>query len=78
MKLLCKKTPNIGTQTINMIPGKYYLVINNINLIEDDDGYSWYFTDKYIDDYLLYIWDYFYTPQEERKIKLQKLNETTL
>ena len=36
---------------------------------------EWFTTDK---NSIWYIWDYFYTPQEERKIKLEKLNETTL
>ena len=82
MKLLCKKTPN----NINMIPGKYYVGSNSKigKVVEDDNGYSHYFTNnKYITDYyfaehFLYIWDYFYTPQQTRKIKLQKLNEITL
>jgi len=31
---------------------------------------------KYTNDYSLYFYDYFYTKQEERKFKLEKLNES--
>ena len=52
------------------------------------NGYDFYFTNKPNMNYsykprkrtadYYYIWDYFYTPQEERKIKLEKLNEINL
>ena len=87
MKLLCKKT------LINwpITQGKYYTMekIDDIFYpcrVIDDKGYNHNFTDIPFHQWIRnakphrthYIWDYFYTPQEERKIKLQKLNEITL
>ena len=81
MTLLCKKI------LINspITPGKYYTV-DKMNesiyrifydmCVSDTQGNNWYFSDR--PNSFVYIWDYFYTPQETRKMKLQKLNEITL
>ena len=69
-KLLCKKSYNgviegeyyIVTLVKSRFEGKYYYSIINI----DNDNV--YFVKYY------YIWDYFYKPQEVRKLKLKQLN----
>ena len=76
MKLLCKKTAIIFEASgWGIATGKYYTFEkfvcepNIYKLLIDDEGEWWYFN--------LYwepcIWDYFYTPQEIRKMKLQKI-----
>ena len=74
MKLLCKKSLTNNSFT----PGKYYPFKMGVWFwysTVDDNGLTFYWSK---DDSHWYIWDYFYTPQETRKIKLEKLNETTL
>ena len=85
MRLLCKND-NINFR-INNIPlkitvGKHYYFSHYTNttaltykLDGDDNGNCDFFFFK--EDCPPYIWKYFYTPQEERNLKLQQL-ETAL
>ena len=83
MKLLCKKNHDKITQ------GKYYTFIfigfKNWYSTVNDIGLTFYFSNTPLSSLNnvkpqvdFYIWDYFYTPQQIRKIKLEKLNEITL
>ena len=66
-KLLCKKS----SECYKKYEGKCYTISKidiNYNLIQIDDWFSLYY-----DDIFYYIWYYFYTPQELRKMKLEKL-----
>ena len=68
-KLLCKKDDSSLNSFV--YKGEYYIV-NEVNywiLINNLD----YFTDI---NETYYIWNFFYTPQELRKLKLKQLNET--
>ena len=89
MKLLCKKTwwysynKRRPYNCLALTPGKYYTFEKTMGaicifykLFNDDNGDFWYFSD--IPGGLYYTWDFFYTPQQTRKMKLQKLNEITL
>ena len=83
MKLLCKKKSTVVEPGKYITPGKYYKfcqfygVDERYYFLDDDIKKQVWFTTTNRDS-LYYIWDYFYTPQEERKIKLEKLNETAL
>jgi hypothetical protein len=83
-KLVCKKEFNVGSENYFSI-GKYYDVYS-----EDDDGF-WvithlvyqdkgcgmvekFYKTKPINNYR-YLYDYFYTEKEYRKLKLKRLNE---
>ena len=76
MKLLCKKNPD---KSIKITPGKYYhfkdMIVNWYSSL-NDNSLTFYLSDNPESE--LYIWNYFYTPQQIRKIKLEKLNEITL
>ena len=68
-KLLCKKSHYLVKKN------KYYeishIFVNILHWI--------YFNDNYFNlnpNSILYIWKYFYKPQEVRKLKLKQLNET--
>ena len=70
-KLLCKKTGKLyNIKKISyIIKDEYYIQMGD--LIS-----KWRFVlnkDNKITFHDLYIWDYFYTPQELRKLKLEKL-----
>ena len=79
MKLLCKNCLN----TYSIVPGKYYKIYHDkiqyvyfdYYLFNDIKKRVWFTTNKNSN---WYIWNYFYTHQEERKMKLEKLYETTL
>ena len=79
MKLLCKKKHECVGLT-PLIKGKYYTIDNPYQklsvLTHLGVPQIWFNTTNKNSQW--YIWNYFYTPQEERKIKLQKLNEITL
>ena len=71
-KLLCKNVISIKLKI-----GKYYTILkidNNNNIIHFDNYY--FYTNPRAYEYYNYIWEYFYTPQEVRKLKLKQLNET--
>ena len=87
MKLICKNLGFISRITIT--PGKYYDIKESMLLgmldapwplypysLDDDNGDNWSLSNNPKSKF--YIWDYFYTPQETRKMKLQKINETTV
>ena len=78
-KLLCKKT-----YEHNRFEGKYYTITG----IDNECVYFVYFVDNGCWPHSLsdvgyslnsngnwYIWNYFYTPQEMRKLKLKQLND---
>ena len=68
-RLLCK------TDRLSLTKGKYYTIkdINNDSIyIVDDNGYIDYFMD--LDENLFAISKYFYTKNEVRKLKLEKIN----
>ena len=71
MKLICKKL--LIRQFTSFSIGECYTAnvwVEGI-LIEGNNGCDFYFTTN--KDYPYYIWDYFYTTKEIRKLKLQKL-----
>ena len=69
-KLLCKKSYHHGS-VYNKVEGKYYIItMFDSNMIFFDDDY--YSIDP---NYKWYIWDWFYTQQEIRKMKLKKLKQ---
>ena len=81
-KLLCKKTTSrYNYKYLNTIiidtaslkeAGRYYNIFNIINnTIFFDDGDYYYLYPKS----LFYVWNYFYTPQELRKMKLERLKQ---
>ena len=65
-KLLCKIN-------INFLKKNEYYIITNIDDVSDDVyvNNDWYIL--YPNDWYYYVWDYFYTPQELRKMKLKQL-----
>ena len=64
-RLLCKKS-----RFLNIIKNEYY-TITNISNVYIYFSYDWYIL--YPNDWYYYVWDYFYTPQEMRKMKLKQL-----
>ena len=79
-KLLCKKD-FIRYSIVSITKGKYY-TIRSIDSSDDDDigvqikyndkySLSWWFSYNIENDW--YIWDYFYTDKEIRKMKLNQL-----
>ena len=76
-KLLCKKNYIIFRKEklyFYEILNVEYEIINII--CEKQSIYnSWYFSLDPNDKLWDYIWDYFYTPQEVRKMKLKKLKQ---
>ena len=69
-KLLCKQSYKLvnSYHDFKKERNKYYTITNiQINVYFDDD---WYSLDP--NDYWC-LWDYFYTPQEVRKLKLKQL-----
>ena len=68
-KLLCKKSYKYNSH----IKGKYYTITkikDNVYVdLDYDDWFSLY------PNNIWYIWNFFYTPQEVRKLKLKKLND---
>ena len=66
-KLLCKKS----SQYYYKRKGEYYTVtdINKNRIYFDHDWFSLY------PNNIWYIWNFFYTSQEVRKLKLKKLND---
>ena len=75
MKLLCKYY-DTNNKYFKLTVGKYYDVSkkNSYTLNGDDDGCEWFFFEG---DGFPQIWDYFYTEQETRRIKLLHI-ETSL
>ena len=70
-KLLCKKDDIDFYESPKNYKDEYYTIV------EIDDtfcavGNLGYFKNKYSD---WYIWKYFYTPQEMRKLKLERLKQ---
>ena len=77
-RLLCKKTDGFNFNLYYIIKDKYYIVnnfCNNNGQICGENNKLWLFTNdiKYDYHYIWYIWEYFYTPSEVRKMKLEKL-----
>ncbi len=76
MKLLCKAVP--PSRLGNFTPGKFYEVFSkdiDSYLIINDENYGVWFT---LDSRRFWhLYDYFYTPQEERQMKLKQI-ETAL
>jgi hypothetical protein len=78
MKLKCKKTINSLRKDIEfvIIENTLYEVdlIDSVGyVLNTEDGKIFF---KKIETYIIdnyYVWDYFYTPQEERKIKIANL-----
>ena len=71
-RLLCKKTTSY-----NIMPNKYKNNVYIITKITDDDmsiyfNKDWFSLNK---ESGYYIWDYFYTAQEVRKMKLERLKQ---
>ena len=73
-RLLCKKNT-----TNNNKYNKYELFLKNeyyiITIIDNVYVYvchDWYKLDQ---NSIWYLWDFFYTPQEVRKLKLKQLND---
>ena len=66
-RLLCKKTTNYDADN------KYYIITRILGDIVyfNNDYYHYNYNDKFG----YYIWDHFYTPQEVRKMKLERLNK---
>ncbi len=79
MRLLCKQiTPNTyDALTVN----KYYELEKDAGwwyyLPADDNGEGLWFLNSVVENDW-YLWTHFYTPQEERKLKLNQIYETTL
>ena len=79
-KLLCKNTKNIIKKN------KYYIIFNIDNTYSHQwlllqyknvsGRYDWYSSNP--KNHSWYIWDYFYTTQEVRKLKLKQLNESMI
>ena len=75
-KLLCKKI----VKHIHIKETKYYTItkISYDSVLIDDwwfnKNYNFYSFGSYIKK-SYYVWDYFYTPQELRKLKLKQLND---
>ena len=76
-RLLCKKNTNYNKYVF--ASNKYKNVHYIITKIFENHVY---FDDASFEDWFLYnnksnwyIWDYFYTPQEMRKLKLKQLNK---
>ena len=70
-RLLCKR----DTDYLGKVKDKYYTITDiadNKVYFSDIGNIKVYFFD---DDDDFYIWKYFYTPQEVRKLKLEKLND---
>jgi hypothetical protein len=77
LKLLCK---NNDVSYIKLTVGKSYQVdlfsVYNFYSMMDDVGNHWYLNisplkqDPY---HSYYVWNWFFTPQEERRMKLRKL-----
>ena len=67
-KLLCKKEKHVYK---NFVIDKYYTITDIYDECAYFD-YDWYSLNKH--SYWSYIWYYFYTPQEMRKLKLKQLN----
>ena len=70
-KLLCKN----GSQKLNIKINEYFTIsgIKQVRIIwliwtNDDNLFS-------LNKGAYYLWDYFYTPQEVRKMKLKQLND---
>ena len=74
-KLLCKKD-DISYNNFKNHKGEYYIITkiyDNVTFISFISvGNLDYFNKK---NSSYYIWDYFYKPQELRKLKLEKLND---
>ena len=73
-KLLCKLLCKSQNLYLEFDAGKYYTIskISYDSILIDD----WWFSLTKIDvAYWSYIWDYFYTPQEVRKLKLKQLKQ---
>lgn len=73
-RLCCKKN-FIFSKVKWITKGKTYEFLYN------EDSFSWYIIDdqKEVNEYLISVlYDFFYTKQEYRKIKLKKLNESNL
>jgi len=78
-KLLCKKKSTFiyfGQYYYVVFAGKlpynqeFYYLSSNINCYENDEVYVFQNNDKHGQ----YIWDYFYTEIEMRKMKLRKID----
>ena len=73
-KLLCKKTIYYRQEKdIDLIENEFYTIaeINSYAI----KNILWFSIKHTTTSYLYYVWDYFYTPQEERKLKLKQLNK---
>ena len=78
-KLLCKKSDSLRCKRgksdkvyLGKVKDKYYIITDIVNnRIYFDDDY--YYLNSLSTNWFKYIWDYFYTPQELRKMKLEKL-----
>ena len=68
-ELLCKKM--ILDITINLKKNEYYTIIDIINNLVYVN-YDWYNSNP---ESFWYIWDYFYTTKEVRKMKLERLKQ---
>ena len=67
-KLLCKKTYN-HFNCYNIVEGEYYEISYIINYIYFDNNYFF----SLDPNHYWYIWNWFYKPQEIRKLKLKQL-----
>lgn len=77
-QLLCKK--DLMHQQIMIEKGKFYTSLEEISqrcvYVQLDMNVDCVFsTTLYSSVSPLYLWDFFYTPKEMRKLKLDKLNE---
>ena len=74
-RLLCKKSVLSGTFTNNKYYNKYYIVTDVFDDIVYFNNDFYFRSDSPNNCNNWYIWDYFYTPQEVRKLKLERLND---
>ena len=79
-RLLCKKEKCIIHDIDQkFVIGKYYTIVGKSKFyyvrILDCFGFGGWYSIVYINKRSKYIWDYFYTLREVRKLKLKQLNK---
>ena len=72
-KLLCKKDRLLSQYKLNKLKGEYYSITGiDVYFVYFDGIGDWYNLNS---NSVCYIGNYFYTPQELRKMKLKQLKQ---